>query len=367
MGSYGLPGQSRQSAVQTMGVNVYECWLRENVVEDPPDTDPNSDLSETAPLIYSRWRVIVHAAGIVLMDEIATELWSTGRHPYDRVVFDDIGEFWGLCLCTHLAGGQIAINRLLASIQQNAELTGNPILLNPAASGISLQAMLSRPGEVYSPSTSAVNQNAEPHWMQPPDVPRYIMDLINWWIARLENTSGISGITKGQLPQGRNSGQTVSSVQDSAYVRVRSGLRHLERTLGNVGNLLAQLIIENFTIPRTASIVGPSGIKSGLSLAAKHFYAPYRSSDGNKLMPLKYAIIVTAGANNPTSRQSRIAEADTLFAMGAIDQQAVLEAHGYPNWQLIIQRVTQQAIEMAKAGAQAPQPAGKRVRAKRKT
>ena len=369
MGSYGLPGQARQStSMATMGVNVYECWVRENIV-DPPmtDDDPNSALSQDAPNIYSQWRVIVHAAGVVLMDEIAPDLWSYDRHPYDRVIFDDIGEFWGLCLTTHLTGGQIAINRLLASVQQNAELTGNPILLNPpelrhCPTGDDFPTRR----EVYSPSSSAVNGNAKPEWMQPPQVPQYIIELINWWIGRLENTSGISPITKGQMPQGRNSGQTVTSVQDSAFVRIRSGLRHLERTLGNVGNLLAQLIIENFTVPRTVAIVGPQGAKSALHLAAKHFYAPYRDTDGNKQMPLKYALIVTAGANNPTSRQARITEADTLFAMGAIDQQAVLEAHGYPNWQVIVQRVMQQQQQLAAAGQQA-KPPGARQRSKRKT
>ena len=372
MGSYGLPGGSRQNAVDTMGVNVYECWIRENVVEDPPDTDPLSDLSQEAPLIYDRWRVVVHAAGVILMDELAEDLWEYSRHPYDRIVFDDIGEFWGLCLVTHLSSGQIAINRLLASVQQNAELTGNPILLDPANSGIARQAVINRPGERYQINSGAVNGGAKPEWMQPPTVPQYIIDLINWWIARMENISGMGGLAKGVSPQGRNSQQTISSVQDSQFVRVRSGLRHLEATLRNTGNMMCQLIIQNFTIPRTIAILGPSGEKSALHLAARHFYAPYRNDrDEQKMMPLKYGLIVTAGANNPTSRSSRIAEADTLFAMGAIDQQAVLEAHNYPNWQEIVQRVTQQQQQLAAMGMQAQNSGqggqGKRVRSKRKS
>lgn len=370
-GSYGLPGQSRLNAVDTQGVNVYECWVREIVVDDPPDTDPLSDLSQDAPLIYDRWRVVVHAAGVVLMDELAENLWEYSRHPYERLVFDDIGEFWGIALCTHLSSAQIAINRLLSSVQQNAEMTGNPILLKPTTSGISRQAILNRPGETYDVSgVGGSNQANEPHWMQPPAVPQYVIDLIQWWISRMENISSISALQKGSVPQGRATNKTVTATQDSGFVRIRNNLRHVEAALRNIGNMLAQLIIQNYTTHRTVAIVGPSGQNSALHLAARHFYAPYRDpKDNQRLLPLKYSILVTAGANNPTSRQSRIEEADLLFAMGAIDQQAVLEAHNYPNWQQIVQRVMQQQQALAQLGMQAPGAGapGKRVRSKRKT
>ena len=371
-GSYGLPGASRQNNVLIPGVNVYECWLRENWIEDdPPDTDPLSDLSQSAPSVSDRWRVVVHAAGVVLMDEYAEDLYEYSRHPYGRFCYDDIGEFWGISLVTHLSGPQIAINRLLSSMQQNAEITGNPILLEPANSGMNRNAITNKPGERIQVNTGAGN-NQKPEWMQPPTMPPYIQELINFWIARMENISGITGISKGQTPQGRATNSTVTSVQESGFVRIRAGLRNLEDCLRDMGNMLAQLIIQNYTVPRTVAIVGSSGIKTTLSLAARHFYSPYRDKDGQRLLPLKYSLLVTAGANNPTSRSARIAESDTLFAMGAIDQQAILEAHNYPNWQDIVQRMQQQQMQLALAGQLSGQQSsgsgsGKRVRSKRKT
>lgn len=367
-GSFGLPGASRQNNVLIPGVNVYECWVRENWVEDPPDTDPLSELSETAPNVSDRWRCIVHAAGVVLMDVYAEDLWEYSRHPYERFVFSDIGEFWGISLVTHLSGGQIAINRLLSAMQQNAEITGNPILLEPANSGMNRNAITNKPGERIQINSGAGN-NQKPEWMQPPNMPQYVQELITFWIARLENTSGISGIAKGQSPQGRPTNSSINAVQESGFVRIRNGLRNLESSLRTMGNMLSQLIIQNYTVPRTVAIVGPSGIKTTMALAARHFYSPYRDAEGQRLLPLKYALIVTAGANNPTSRSARIAESDTLFAMGAIDQQAVLEAHNYPNWQDITQRMQQQQMQLALAGQLAPGGGapGKRVRSKRKT
>jgi hypothetical protein len=54
---------------------------------------------------------------------------------------------------------------------------------------------------------------------------------------------------------------------------------------------------------------------------------------------MKFALYVRAGASMPISRSARAQEADTLFAMGAIDHQAVIEAHDYPNRRQILERV----------------------------
>jgi hypothetical protein len=74
---------------------------------------------------------------------------------------------------------------------------------------------------------------------------------------------------------------------------------------------------------------------------------------------MKYSLIVKAGSSAPTSRQSRIAEADALFSMHAIDSQAVLEAHAWPHWQDVVSRMeaeaqaaAQQQMAMKESGQQ---------------
>lgn len=67
---------------------------------------------------------------------------------------------------------------------------------------------------------------------------------------------------------------------------------------------------------------------------------------------MKFSIQCMAGSGNPTSRQARIAEADALLAMGAIDRQAVLQTHNFPHWQDIEQRMEQkEAAQMAAMAA----------------
>lgn len=363
-GSFGLPGQSRLNWVNHIGIDVKECWVRENVIGEPPETDNQSVLSNDAPTITDRWRVIVYAGGIILMDELAEDLWESSRHPYERFCYDDTGEFWGISLVTHLSNPQIAINRTLAAVQQNAELSGNPILLEPANSSTNRQPITNRPGMRMEYSIQQ-SQAGKPEWLDPPQIPQYILELLKFWISRMENISGISGLAKGQAPAGRQSSSTITATQESGFVRIRAGQHNLENCLRNLGEMICHLITQNYTVPRTVAIVGPSGVKSGLSLASKHFYSPYRDASGQRLLPLRFSLVVTAGAKNPTSRSARISESDTLFALGAIDAQALLEAHNYPEWQAITQRMNQQKLQMALAGelAKANKGPNKRVKA----
>ena len=77
------------------------------------------------------------------------------------------------------------------------------------------------------------------------------------------------------------------------------------------------------------------------------------------LTPLTFSLNVSAGSDRPTSRQARIAEADALFAMHAVDQQFVLQAHQVTDWEAVLQRMQQQQIAAAAAASQAKGSVGK--------
>jgi hypothetical protein len=175
-----------------------------------------------------------------------------------------------------------------------------------------------------------------------------VTNLIQFWIGRMENISGLSGPQKGQTTKDRQAAQSQQQAQEAGFVRVRSSVRNLERTLSEAYRLLAHLVVQNYDVPRQLAIVGPTGENSALLLASKHFYTP---SIHGKVAPMKFALLVMAGADNPTSRQSRIAEADALFALKAIDRPAVLEQHAFPHWQQINDRMQQQEMAIAQAQA----------------
>jgi hypothetical protein len=310
---------------------VYEYWLKENCYDDF-DVDDNSP-GENAYAI-PRWKCVVVCAGNILFEEWADDLWSHGKHPYDEWRFDDIGEFWGISLVDHLSLPQLYINRLLTALQQNSELCGNPIFVEAANQGINRTNITNRPGERLTVSSASASTNL-PRWLVPPSMPSTVMDLVNFWISRIENTAGINGMQKGQDPSQRVSNNTVNSVQEAAFVRIRSALTNLGWTYRRSATKLASLISQNYTEARVMAIVGPGGSATSVFLRPFHFYDP--QTDGSE--PLKFIIRADAGANQATSRQSRVSQANTLFAMGVCDDTYVLEQNGIRDVDQLLQRL----------------------------
>lgn len=346
-GVYGQPGQGAGSPT-SFGVKVREFWLRQNERCEMEDEDINDEA------VYDTWRVVVVVADKILLDERAQDLYGINTHPYSFYRDEDIGEFWGLPLISQLVPLQKAINRLLSAQQNNAELSGNPIWMEVKGSGTGRTLMTSRPGERVSIDQSQASASVKPGWINPPQMPGAIMQLIEFYISRIENISGLSGLQKGTPPAGRNSTQVINQVQESGFVRVRSSLRNLEKTLRRSINLAATLIAENYTTSRVVAVIGPDGQKTSLYLASRSFYAPTGEKD--EVMPLKFTIDINAGSKQATSRQAQVAEADTLFAMHAVDAQYVLEKHRVKNAQTVVQRMQEQAqqaaFEAALAGGQ---------------
>lgn len=309
------------------GVTVFECWIRDHERWTDRETDPDDPTIR----VYDCWRVIVFAGNKIIMDERADDLWEDGRHPYERFVTHDNGEFWGWSMVEYLTPMQLAINRLLASIEHNIDLTGNPVFLEETGSGLPRQSITNQPGQRVT-----VNPNKRAEWLMPPPIHPAMPEMIRFYIGEMERVSGLSAIVRGMSPGGRQASSVLDSVQEASFVRVRMALRNLEWTLRAAGERTASLVVENYTVPRILAITGNEGQQTATFLKGRHFFVP-TSGGGN--MPLRFSLMVEAGSSLPTSHQARAQEADVLFAMGGIDRIALLEAHNYPNRANINQRI----------------------------
>lgn len=343
-GAWGLEGQGsgvHTDNVLSQAVAVYTCWIRENYRIERETTD--ASLQDEEPVVMDSWRVVVYSGGTVLLDELAENLYQESRHPYVRFCDEELGDFWTTPIASHLAPCQIAVNRLLSSLQSSAELTGNPLFMDTSNSGLARNQIMNRPGQRLTMNSAAANNpGGKPGWLEPPKMSSDVMQLVNMWIGRMENISGLSGPSKGQASTGHQPAQqSVQATQEAGFVRIRLALRNLERALGRLFQLCANLIIQNYDVPRVVAIVGDDGVDTALRLAARHFYMPARNPKDGKMLsiPMKFSLIVKAGSSAPTSRSARIAEADALFAMKAIDSEAVLQVHQWPNYQVILQRM----------------------------
>jgi len=353
--TWGAPGGAKQhTASRQEGVNVYEFWLRENYEEEVEQGDPSLG-DEPRKVIVDQWRVVVMSGNRILLDELAENLFHTNRHPYVRYVDVETGEFWGSPILRDLAPCQQAMNTLLAMGQNNIIYTGNPVLIGTKGSGADRTTWMNKPGQIYDVNGGPGQQNNRPEWMQPPNLPPSLLQFVQFWREEMERIAGLSATNKGEVPSGRATDKQVQAGQEAGFIRIRSAIRNLERSLRKAGELLANLIIINYDVPRFVAIVGDEGEMSSIRLAAQHFYSPtvdYKNKVS--FAPLRFTMLVNAGSSKPTSRAARIQEANTLKQMNVVDDQYVLQAYRVSHWKAVqARKQAQQQMEMQLAQAQA--------------
>lgn len=320
-------------------VTVIECWVREHTFADVTD----ERTGKKAKVAVESWRVVVVAGQHVLMNEPAKNLWSHGQHPYSRYCPLEIGEFWGPSLVEALIPSQQSINRILAALQQNVELTGNPIWKDTPQSGSTRTPTINRPGQRVTVGAGDAGQNVG--WENPPSLNPGMLELLKYHLARMEAISGVTAMQKGQVPGGRNAQGTVESVQESAFVTIRAAQRNLEYAMRDAGYKKAELICEFYTKPRMVAIAGAGGERTSIMLGALHFHLP--SSEGS--VPMKYQLLIDAGSRRHTARQIMEERAIQMFTLGLLPPTDTLEAINWPKAREVGQKVEEQMAAAAAA------------------
>ena len=336
--TWGQPGQAKRHTGSTQGVNVYEFWIKENFEEEVEPGDPSLG-TEPRKVIVDQWRVVVVSGNRILLDELAENLYHTDRHPYVRYVDVETGEFWGSPILRDLAPCQQAMNTLLAMGQNNIVFTGNPVMVGVKGSGVDRATWQNKPGTIYDVNGGPSAGANKPAWLEPPQLPAALLQFVTFWREEMERIAGLSSTNRGEVPSGRATDKQVQAGQEAGFIRIRSAIRNLERTLSKAGELLANLVIINYDTPRLVAIVGDEGEMTSIRLAAQHFYSPtVDHRDKITFSPLRFTMLVNAGSSKPTSRAARIQEANTLKQMGVVDDQYVLQAYRVSHWKDVKRR-----------------------------
>lgn len=331
---YGLPGQSREKidTVDSLPVTVMECWLREHI-HMPNEAEDTAYPTATEEM----WRVVVVCGSRVLLDDTAQNLFGHNWHPYDRFVQHDVGRFWGRSMVADLTPSQISINRSLAAIQQNLELIGNPVLKDNTRARVARTSLVNKPGQRMT-----VGDGGDVEWLDPPQIQPDHFRMIEFHLGEMERISGLSALSRGAVPTGRNSADVMSAVQESSFVRIRLALRNMEYMLRSVFTKYAQLVVRNYSAPRLISTIGPDGERLHLALTSRHFFTD--TEEGAS--PLRFSLNVSAGSQMPISPQAMAEKANFLYQAGAIDEIALLQAHRWPHAAAVVQRVMAQREAM---------------------
>lgn len=334
------PGSDRIDPDMDQNVTVIECWYRESEIVTVTDLRTGKERDGST----DEWKLAVVANNRLIFEAHAHDLWDHGQHPYNRWPMIDMGEFWSISMVEMMIDPMKAMNRILAALQMNAELTGNPILKRPRTNART--QFRNVPGQTVE---FGPGQGQDLNWLEPPRLQQEMIGLLEYYAKALERISGMSAVVKGNTPSGRNAQGVVDAVQEAAFVRIRAIIRNLEWCLWGVFSKKADLIVSNYTSPRLMSIAGPRATRSSLALKANHFLIP--TSSGR--VPFVYQLNVDAGSSSHTSRAMREDRAVQLFTLGMIDEEAALADLDYPNYREVAARTAQKrAMQMLEAPGQ---------------
>lgn len=327
-GLFSRAGGRKEDYTET--VRLTEAWIRcEETITVPVIED--GERVEDQELTVPYWDFVAVANGIVLTPDKSNP-FAHGQAPYIRLPYVEIGEWWGLQMTEQILPAQIAINRLLAAFQLNAELTGNPIFINPDSSGLTRTKINGiRPGGQLNPHAGAANFV---RWLDPPKVSTDVVQLIGYYQDSIDRITGATSIMRASTFRRREAAGTVDAVQEAAFSRIRKALRNYEEALRNIANQTLSNFVQFYVEPRTVPIVGPAGASESLTLGHKHFYIPQTNTEGTEIVedvPLRFQAWVNAGSSLPLSRSALAAQALQLREMGAIDNLSLLRAVQWPD------------------------------------
>jgi hypothetical protein len=331
------PGTRTEDYTET--ARLLECWVKATKRVTSIIGGQRADID------IPYWQFVAIAGNVVLTEDTSNP-FSHGGLPYIRFPLAHTGEWWSIAMTEQILPALIALNRLLASLQINAELTGNPILLEDERAGTQRTKVINRPGSRITKSPGS-----EVRWLDPPRAGPDIFSLIAYYREAIDRALGISAVARGEAFRRREAAASVDAVQEASFVRIRSIVRSMERALSRATDQIASNVVQFFTEPRNIAQVGLQGELDMLALGARHFQLPQMNLETQELesyVPIDFKVYVEAGSSLPTSRLAKAAEGDSLYQMGALDLLTLLEEfHQVPNAKHIAQTVQQQSLQAA--------------------
>jgi hypothetical protein len=322
---FGPPGSSSEDFTKT--VLLKEAWVRSIRRVEIPVIENAKVRTVTADL--PQWDYVATASGVVLTPDTSNP-FNHGMCPYVRIPMVEQGEFWSIPLTEHLMPVQIAMNRLLAAAHINAELVGNPIMLEGKNTGLTRTKIVNRPGGRLTVNDQSFDKIK---WLEPPNMPQFVHQLIQWYRDTVDRISGISSLRGGQLRK-NTPGEAVDAVQEASFVRIRAVMRNMEDGLGEALEQVVSNIVQFYVEPRTIPLLEPDGKKTFKMMGPRYFYYPKANKAGEFKgddEPMRFTTTVEAGSSQPTSRHAKAAEGDNLAAMGVIGPRTLLTKYHHMN------------------------------------
>lgn len=227
-----LSGWARPSSDRKRGVKVTEFWA-----------NPGSR--------YPQGKRCVWACGQLLHEGPNDYGWL----PY--VMFRGSampGRFWPDCPVTHLIDPQLALNKRISQIDENASRIGNSPLMIPESMDEDL-GWEGEPGEIWRYNALGT-PDSFPRFLEVPEVPGYVREDVSRIEQSFREISGQHEVTSAQVPAGVTAASAINLLLEQDDTRLGPDIEDQEAALGNLGTRVLDLMGRYFTDERIMRLAG---------------------------------------------------------------------------------------------------------------
>ena len=377
-----IEGSSAYDAYARDQVLLITCyWKCDDFDEEETVTRDENGLEQksyTQKLKYPNGRRTVCANGVLLED---------GPNPYDDGLFPYAKynnyvlprEFWGISEVEQLQSPQKIFNKLISFSLDVLTLMGNPIWIVDDTSNVSSEQLFNRPGLVVEKARGSEVRREEGVQLQP-----FVFQLMDRVKSYVDNISGASEVSRGIRPEGVTAASAITALQESSQTRLRLKSRNLDTTLGQLGRLYINRVFQFYTVPRVFRITDDKNVSQYFKMHVSE--EPVAGQDGQptgetkRIMNVRpivpdaqgqfaesmdvkqfavsadFDVKVTTGSALPFAKMERSDLAFKLYQAQAIDQEELLKAVDYPNYEAVLQRLQERQQAAAQAQAQQQPP-----------
>ena len=337
MRGFGGGGVSATKREQEQADAVPRAWVRHFWLRDYTTTAKEVKKDGKTHEVFTRkfpgGRYVITAGEDTILYDEANPYWD-GQHPFDMMDwYVDVDSSWGLSEISALKNPQILYNKVIEVITENAMLMNNAMWIADynAFDVDDWKQLTNIPGGIIKkrPGTDV-------HREYPQGVPGTVMQLAQYLESFIEKEPGIHELT-GKKPGQVQSGIGIESLQMLAAAMIRIKARALESLLQRVGQKIISRIVQFYTDDRVFHSVGPDGNFKEYIFVRKNFTEAL-SSQALRDAHRDFRFRVVPGSSLSMQKTQKALIYAELFKMGAVDDQAVLEALEIPDWQNILER-----------------------------
>ena len=315
-----------QSQVQPVQYEVWECYY-----------DAGKKL-----IIYSGNQIIFEGDNPMPSGRFPVFLFQMHKRPRS---------FWTDSLIAYLKDTQDDYNKGRTSAAIHRHLSVHPTI---KTTDRSLKAEVA-PGSIWQlkPETDA-------SYVVPPPLSAEVWEGLSLDKGDFDTLSGVHEVTRGVRPKGVTTGIAIESLQAAAQTRLAGAAMAWQQTIQDVGQAVLDYMGWGYSEPRTIASATMSGARR-ITATPDLFSTTTLGTNGDtgetevQTQNHKYHVVTQQGGDLPLSKSAEAQLAIQLAQLGAIDQQALLEAVKFQGRDGVMQRKQQQEQAAVQGQQQAMQ------------